>query len=100
MPLCRRRALVALVGVCVSLAAAASAESGRTVRISVKNLSCMMCAGKVKKGLLAEPGVERVEASVPDQRFTLTVQGPGPDDARLRGLVEREGVVIVAIQRD
>lgn len=100
MPLPRRRALVAIVGLCSSLAVSAWAESARTVRVSVKNLVCMTCAGKIKKGLLAEPGVEKVEASVPDQRFTLAVRGAGPDDARLRGLVEHEGVVVVAIERD
>ena len=96
----RRRALAVLTGIALTFAAAASAEPAHTVRVSVKNLACMMCAGKIKKGLLAEPGVEKVEASVPDQRFTLAVQGAGPDDARLRVLVEREGVVVVAIQRD
>jgi copper chaperone CopZ len=96
----RRRAIATLIALAVTLATTAGAEAPRTVRVSVQNLACMMCAGKIKKALLTEPGVEKVEASVPDQRFTLTVQGAGPDDARLRGVVERDGVVVVAIQRD
>jgi copper chaperone CopZ len=96
----RRRAISTLVALAVTLATAAGAEVPRTVRVSVKNLACMMCAGTIKKALLSQPGVEKVEASVPDQRFTLTVQGPGPDDTRLRTVVERDGVVVVGIQRD
>lgn len=96
----RRRALAALVGLALSLPSTALAEASRTVRVSVKNLPCVMCAGKIKRALLAEPGVEKVEASVPDQRITLTLQAPGPDDARLRTVIERDGVVVVGIQRD
>jgi copper chaperone CopZ len=96
----RRRAFAALFAFGFSLTSLAAAESPRAVRVAVKNLTCTMCAGKIKKALLAEPGIERVEASVPDQRFTLAVQGPGPDDARLRALVEHEGVVVIGIQRD
>ncbi|MBM4363791.1 MAG: heavy-metal-associated domain-containing protein [Deltaproteobacteria bacterium] len=99
----RRRTVAALIAfLAFGLAEldSAAAQPTRTVRVAVKGLACMMCAGKIKKALLAEPGIEKVEASLPDQRFTLTVQGPGPDDARLRALVEQDGVVVVGILRD
>ncbi len=98
----RRRALAALAALALTLTLAptADADPARSVRVAVKNLSCAMCAGKIRKALLSEPGVGAVDASVPDQRFTLAVQGQGPDDARIRALVERDGVVVMGIQRD
>jgi copper chaperone CopZ len=96
----RRRALAAALAACLLAVAAAAAEATATVRVTVKNLACPRCAGAIRKALLAEPGVASVDASVPDQRFTLAVRGAGPDDARLRAVVERDGVVVVGIQRD
>lgn len=94
----RRRAL--LVAFALTLAPLAHAESSRTVRVAVKNLVCTMCAGKITKGLLAEPGVEKVDASVPEQRFTIRLSAAGPTDARLTELVEHDGVKVVSITRE
>ncbi len=84
----------------VAVAPRAHAEGTRTVRVAVKNLVCTMCAGKITKGLLAEPGIEKVESSVPEQRFTIALKGAGPTDARLKELVEHDGVTVVGIVRE
>jgi copper chaperone CopZ len=94
------RRLVLLAALAILVAPHAHAEETRTVRVAVKNLVCPKCAGKIAKGLLAEPGIESVDSSVPEQRFTLGVKGAGPSDARLKELVEHEGVSVVSIRRD
>lgn len=94
------RRLVLAATLALALAPHAQAQEIRPVRVNVKNLVCPKCAGKIAKGLLAEPGVERVDSSVPEQRFTLGVKGTGPSDARLKELVEHEGVAVVTIVRE
>ena len=98
MGILRRHVLLAAFALAV--APLAHAEGARTVRVAVKNLVCTMCAGKITKGLLAEPGVEKVESSVPEQRFTIALKGAGPTDARLKELVEHDGVTVVGIVRE
>lgn len=98
MVLTRRHAIA--FALTLSLSSLVQAEELRTVRITVKNLVCPRCASKITKSLLAEAGVERVDSSVPEQRFTVALRGAGPSDARLKELVEHDGVTLVAIVRE
>jgi len=71
-------------------------ESGagdRTVRLSVPEMDCQSCVGKVTAAVESVPGVDAVDARATTGRVTVTVHGE-PNRSAIVSAVERAGYAV------
>jgi len=78
------------------LASPALADS---VTVKVDGMVCAFCATGLEELFTDEPGVEKVHVDLDASQVHLSTADKGPDDARIKALVEKAGFTTSGIER-